>query len=76
MRVFASIERSEQQIDLYSKIDNVSADAFTDERNGQTYFKLFLACQEQLDRLPSDFTVRPGMIAETYILKQDRNVPF
>ena len=71
---FASIERSEQ-IDLYSKIDNVSADAFTDERNGQTYFKAILSLpQEELDRLPSDFTVRPGMIAETYILKQDRNV--
>jgi HlyD family secretion protein len=71
---FSSIERSDQ-VDLYTKIDTVSADAFTDERNGQTYFKAILSLpQAEINKLPNDFNVRPGMIAETYILKKDRNV--
>jgi HlyD family secretion protein len=71
---FSSIERSDQ-VDLYTKIDTVSADAFTDERNGQTYFKAILSLpREEINKLPIDFNVRPGMIAETYILKKDRNV--
>jgi len=71
---FSSIERSDQ-VDLYTKIDTVSADAFTDERNGQTYFKAILSLpQAEINKLRNDFNVRPGMIAETYILKKDRNV--
>ena len=64
---FSSIDRSDQ-VDLYTKIDTVSADAFTDERNGQTYFKAILSLpQAEINKLPNDFNVRPGMIAETYI---------
>ena len=71
---FPSIERSEQ-IDLYSSIKDVSADAFDDERSGQTYFKATINLPEtEITKLPSNFKIRPGMIAETYILKSERSV--
>jgi len=71
---FPSIERS-KQVDLYSVIDDISADAFDDERSGQSYFNATLKIPElEIDRLPIDFKIRQGMIVETYILKSDRNV--
>ena len=71
---FPSIERS-KQVDLYSVIDDISADAFDDERSGQSYFNATLKIPElEIDRLPIGFKIRQGMIVETYILKSDRNV--
>jgi HlyD family type I secretion membrane fusion protein len=71
---FPSIERS-NQIDLYSKVENISADAFTDERTGQSYFKAtILLSQSEKEKLPTNFQIRPGMLTEIYLLKSDKRV--
>ena len=71
---FPSIERS-KQIDLYSKVENISADAFTDERSGQSYFKAtIMLSQNEKEKLPENFQIRPGMLTEIYLLKTDKSV--
>lgn len=71
---FPSIERS-KQIDLYSKIENISADAFTDERSGQSYFKAtIMLSQNEKEKLPENLQLRPGMLVEIYLLKSDKSV--
>ena len=73
---FPSLPR-EQELYLYSKILGISADTYEDERNGQSYYKAIIDLPNtEINKLPSYFQIRPGMIAETYILKRDRSVAF
>ena len=71
---FPSLERT-KQVDLHSRVENISADAFLDERSGQKYFKATIMLSDrELGKLPSNFQIRPGMLTEVYFLRSDRRV--
>lgn len=71
---FPSLERT-KQVDLHSRVENISADAFLDERSGQNYFKATIMLSDrELGKLPSNFQIRPGMLTEVYFLRNDRRV--
>lgn len=71
---FPSLERT-KQVDLHSRVENISADAFLDERSGQNYFKATIMLSDrELGKLPSNFQIRPGMLTEVYFLRSDRRV--
>lgn len=71
---FPSLERS-KQVELYSHVENISADAFFDDRSGLSHFKAnIMLPQSEIEKLPKNFQIRPGMLAEIYLLKSDRSV--
>ena len=71
---FPSLERT-KQVDLHSRVENISADAFLDERSGQNYFKATIMLSDrELGKLPSNFQIRPGMLTEVYFLRSERRV--
>ena len=71
---FPSLERT-KQVDLHSRVENISADAFLDKRSGQNYFKATIMLSDrELGKLPSNFQIRPGMLTEVYFLRSDRRV--
>ena len=71
---FPSLERS-KQINLYSKIENISADALVDERSGQSYFIATIILPErERKKLPANFQIRPSMPTEVYIMKNKTSV--
>ena len=71
---FPSLERS-KQINLYSKIENISADALTDERSGQSYFVATIMLPErEQKKLPTNFQIRPSMPTEVFIMKNETSV--
>ena len=53
---------------LKGEVSFVSAEASQDENTGQTYYSVKVSLSdEQMDRLPDDIIVLPGMPAELYI---------
>lgn len=58
---------------LEGRVTRVSADAFTDERTGQSYFNAEIEVNEgQLERLPEGARLLPGMPVDCFIRTVDR----
>lgn len=59
--------------ELTGVVTLVSADAFSDEQSGQSYYRAEVILGEgQIDRLPEDVTLLPGMPVEAYLRTDDR----
>lgn len=62
--------------ELYGTVALVSADAFTDNTNGVSYYRAEIALNEgEITRLPNNVTLIPGMPVEAFIRTADRT-PF
>lgn len=62
--------------ELYGTVALVSADAFTDNTNGVSYYRAEIALNEgEIARLPNNVTLIPGMPVEAFIRTADRT-PF
>ena len=60
--------------ELFGKVEQLSADAFDDDRTGLTYFRAEITVDEgELARLPEGTTLVPGMPVEAYIRTADRS---
>ena len=58
--------------ELAGRVSQVSADAFTDETTGVSYFEVEIVLSDgEIDRLEGE-TLLPGMPVEAYIRTQDR----
>jgi len=58
---------------LVGKVIRVSADAFTDEQRGTSYFTAHLVLADgEIDRLPDGVTLLPGMPVETFLRTENR----
>ena len=54
--------------ELYGKVTLVSADAFQDEGSSGSYYRAEVQLNEgEIDRLPDDMTLIPGMPVETFV---------
>lgn len=63
-----------QTPELFGTVTQVSADAFTDEAIGQSYYRAEIVLSEdQQSRLPDAFTLVPGMPVEAFLRTQDRS---
>ncbi|MGH1353674.1 MAG: HlyD family type I secretion periplasmic adaptor subunit [Thalassovita sp.] len=59
--------------ELFGKVGQVSADAFTDEASQASFYRVEIDLNEgELSRLPKSSTLLPGMPVETFIRTQDR----
>lgn len=60
--------------ELAGTVVQISADAFTDEASGLSYYRAELALLEgELDRLPPEMVLVPGMPVEAFIATQTRS---
>lgn len=60
--------------ELMGQVSNVSADAFTDEATGVSYYRAEIVLSEdQQQRLPEDLRLVPGMPVEAFMRTQDRS---
>jgi HlyD family secretion protein len=58
---------------LYGKVIQISADAFEDETTGQSYYEAEITLNPgEIERLPADRVLIPGMPVEAYIKTGDR----
>jgi HlyD family secretion protein len=59
--------------ELVGRVVQVSADAFTDERRGMSYYRAELVLAEgELEKLPEDAILLPGMPVEAFLRTSDR----
>lgn len=59
--------------ELFGRVSQVSADAFTDEQSGVSYYRAEVVLDEdQMARLPSDTVLLPGMPVEAFIRTENR----
>ena len=60
--------------ELEGKVTLVSADAFQNEASGQSYYRAEVQLNEgQIERLPADMTLIPGMPVEAFVRTADRS---
>lgn len=60
--------------ELKGKVTLVSADAFQDENSGLSYYRAEVQLNEgEIDRLPTDMTLIPGMPVEAFVRTADRS---
>lgn len=60
--------------ELQGKVTLISADAFQNETSGLSYYRAEVQLSEgQLDRLPADMTLIPGMPVEAFVRTADRS---
>ncbi|MFV0244143.1 MAG: HlyD family type I secretion periplasmic adaptor subunit [Qingshengfaniella sp.] len=58
--------------ELFGHVIQVSADAFNDDATGASYYRTEIALDDgQIDRLPPDITLLPGMPVEAFIRTAD-----
>ena len=63
-----------QTPELFGKVVKVSADAFVDEATRATYYRAEIILNDgQIDRLPANITLIPGMLVEAFIKTSDRS---
>lgn len=63
-----------QTPELFGKVVKVSADAFVDEAIRATYYRAEIILNDgQIDRLPANITLIPGMPVEAFIKTSDRS---
>lgn len=59
--------------ELYGEVTQISADAFTDERRGLSFYRAELRINEgELDKLPENVVLIPGMPVEAFLRTEDR----
>ncbi len=59
--------------ELKGKVTLVSADAFENENSGQSFYRAEVQLNEgEIDRLPNDMTLIPGMPVEAFVRTADR----
>lgn len=59
--------------ELKGKVTLVSADAFQNENSGQSYYRAEVQLNEgEIERLPADMTLIPGMPVEAFVRTADR----
>lgn len=60
--------------ELQGKVTLVSADAFQNETSGQSYYRAEVQLDEgQIERLPADMTLIPGMPVDAFVRTADRS---
>jgi HlyD family secretion protein len=60
--------------ELKGKVTLISADAFQNENSGQSYYRAEVQLNEgEIDRLPVDMTLIPGMPVEAFVRTADRS---
>ena len=60
--------------ELFGELVQISADAFTDERTQQSFYRVEIHVEEsEYERLPEGRTLIPGMPVEAFIRTQDRS---
>ena len=63
-----------QTPELFGKVIKISADAFVDESTRATYYRAEIILNDgQIDRLPANVTLIPGMPVEAFIRTSDRS---
>ena len=63
-----------QTPELFGKVVKVSADAFVDEATRATYYRAEIILNDgQIDRLPANITLIPGMPVEAFIKTSDQS---
>lgn len=59
--------------ELIGRVTQVSADAFEDERRGASFYRAeIILADGEIEKLPDDLTLIPGMPAETFLRTDDR----
>ncbi|MEC9197273.1 MAG: HlyD family type I secretion periplasmic adaptor subunit [Pseudomonadota bacterium] len=59
--------------ELFGKVVNLSADAFDNEKTGASFYRAEIQLKEhEIDRLPENTTLIPGMPVEAFIKTADR----
>jgi len=60
--------------ELFGSVTQVSADAFTDENTQSSYYRAQIVLSEgEIDRLPPEMTLLPGMPVEAFLATQERS---
>lgn len=60
--------------ELFGHVTQVSADAFTDQNTSLTYYRAQIVLSEgEVERLPADMTLIPGMPVEAFLTTQERS---
>lgn len=59
--------------ELIGRVTQVSADAFEDERRGASFYRAeIILADGEIEKLPDDLTLIPGMPAESFLRTDDR----
>ncbi|CUH63182.1 Type I secretion system membrane fusion protein PrsE [Thalassovita gelatinovora] len=59
--------------ELFGRVSKVSADAFTDENSGRSYYRAEILIKDgEMERLPEGVVLVPGMPVESFIRTADR----
>lgn len=59
--------------DLFGKVIQISADSFTDENSGQSFYRAEIQLPEaEIEKLPEGLALLPGMPVESFIRTRDR----
>ena len=59
--------------ELIGRVTQVSADAFEDERRGASFYRAeIILADGEIEKLPDDLTLIPGMPAESFLRTNDR----
>ncbi|SFR59737.1 HlyD family secretion protein [Yoonia tamlensis] len=70
---FSAFDRSRTP-ELFGKVTQVSADAFQNETSGVSFYRAEVQLNAgEMDRLPADMTLIPGMPVEAFIRTADRS---
>jgi len=60
--------------DLFGTVTQISADAFSDDNTGQSYYRAQIELPEtEIDKLPEGLALIPGMPVESFIRTRDRS---
>ena len=60
--------------ELLGEVKLISADAFTDDSTRASFYRVELQLMEgEIDRLPTDMTLIPGMPVESFVRTADRS---
>jgi len=60
--------------ELKGEVTLISADAFTDDATRASYYRVELQLKEgEIERLPTDMTLIPGMPVESFVRTADRS---
>lgn len=70
---FSALDQRETP-ELFGTVASLSADAFEDQGTGMTFYRAEMELNEgEVDRLPNETVLIPGMPVETYIRTRDRS---
>lgn len=71
--IFSALDQSETP-ELFGYVDQISADAFQDQSSGLSFYRAeVLLKQGEMERLPKDVVLIPGMPVESFIQTVERS---